>query len=142
MGTYHPPGSGLVLTTCCYFCLRESRSTSIAPRGDGCARAEGKSPQPRLAALDQGTRDRGFAPSLILVQSIRAQQEMIRLPASFQTQSTPSDNTKGEWGWEGEGEGEGREGTSLGLRTASAIPAATLPHQDLYTSISIGCVQH
>lgn len=138
MGTCHPPGSGLVLTTPCYFCLRETHSPSIIPQGAGRTRAKGKSPQPGLAAFVQSTRDQGFTLLLILVQSARVQQEMIPLPTSLQIQSTPSDNTEGEWGWEG----EGREGTSLRLRMASATPAATLPHQDLYMSISISCVGH
>lgn len=43
MGTYRPPGSGLVLTKPCYFCLRETRSPSIVPGGSSCARTEGKS---------------------------------------------------------------------------------------------------
>ena len=97
--------------------------------------AEGESPQPRGVAFVQSTRDKEFTSLLTLVQRTPVQQEIIPLPASFQTQSTPSANTKGEWGWE-------EEGIALGVRMAPAIPAAMPPHQDLYRSASTGCARH
>lgn len=85
-----------------------------------------------------GHKDQGFTSLLILLQSTGIQQEIIPLPTSFRTQSTPIDNTEGEKGWEG----EGREGTSLGLRMASATTPVTLPHQDVFKYIYIGCEWH
>lgn len=53
---------------------------------------------------------------------------MIRVPASFQPQSTPKDSAEGEFS----GKGKAGKEFHMGSRMIPAIPAAMLSHQDLY----------
>lgn len=85
-----------------------------------------------------GHKDQGFTSlSILLLQSTCMQQETNPFPASFQTEHSFRQHWK-----EAGMEVEGREDTSLGLRMASATTTATLPHQDLFKHISIGCEWH